>query len=858
MATLYWKFKGQEDCKEKDLDPEAEVSIGRSKDNDVCLLDPHLSRHHAKICHKDGAFHLVDLNSRNGTNVNGELIMEHELQPGDEIQLGEAVIRFDSPFSEARAGDETLPELAYLEGPESGQSVKLHDRGFFAGRKSGNDLVLNDFRVSGKHCRIEKKSEDVYLVEDCTSKNGTYINGQRITTGDLCHGDVLSVGGVKLRFQFPGRPLPEAPPPPPPSSPAAEALEKPAAMPVSVVPDAAPQKQWFLNIVLAVALTAIVCAGYGAAVNLFSGPQGETPERGNKVGDFFSFEEGGEAPDGWTAKAGVSLKRQSGGLPPGMFAAQVKRTDGENRMPAIVKYHEPVSVEPGKTYALKGYCAIKGEGAGCLAVKWMGSENSESMQYGEVCRSGRSAMISTLFRCPQRMQSAEVYLVVFGGAEAVFDQIAFQPVDADTAGTGREGSEPATAAQSQRTLQAGDFTLSVHRNGPFDLLLKRSVEPVAVLRKCRLQVAGAVAGLPGESLGSGAVFQADAGVPSDGGASGLVMARRVFLPERNDWLSLQKNISLHKNGGEVTWKIKRDAMRPDMRIAYVFGLPEDLMGGDKRFSVYGPLGKRDVTLGELAGLKMRELIIKSLPGRLVIRFPGVCTVLRQGDVFVVYVEQEIDAEVKQNWVNFTLAWSFKSMFEEAFVSRTLVQSEKLAETGREGEAIVLLENLLKAHTPTKLQKADIQKRIQAHREAGAGCLAQADAMNALLSRTGDPSIQAALLDYLKGVQNRYQGCDDITRKAAQIVQALSSDKQASKQRQTAMRLDGAFEEARKLFTLRRYATAYILARQLLKDAEALAGNNDKKAQIQDFLSTVELRLTNKAYLPPLLTKEADQ
>ncbi len=50
--------------------PEGEISLGRSSQNDVCLVDPILSRHHCRISFHGGVLSVEDLDSANGTLVN--------------------------------------------------------------------------------------------------------------------------------------------------------------------------------------------------------------------------------------------------------------------------------------------------------------------------------------------------------------------------------------------------------------------------------------------------------------------------------------------------------------------------------------------------------------------------------------------------------------------------------------------------------------------------------------------------------------------------------------------------------------------------------------------------------------------
>jgi serine phosphatase RsbU (regulator of sigma subunit)/pSer/pThr/pTyr-binding forkhead associated (FHA) protein len=71
------------------------VTIGRSKKNDLVLADQWLSRHHAAIRTNDSKHYIADLESRNGTYVNGVRITEPvTLRNGDEVTLGDQVLRF--------------------------------------------------------------------------------------------------------------------------------------------------------------------------------------------------------------------------------------------------------------------------------------------------------------------------------------------------------------------------------------------------------------------------------------------------------------------------------------------------------------------------------------------------------------------------------------------------------------------------------------------------------------------------------------------------------------------------------------------------------------------------------------------
>lgn len=66
------------------------TSIGRQPNNDICLTDPKVSKHHAKIIEEKGHYRLVDLASTNGTYVNGKIVRQPLLlYPDDTIRFGD-------------------------------------------------------------------------------------------------------------------------------------------------------------------------------------------------------------------------------------------------------------------------------------------------------------------------------------------------------------------------------------------------------------------------------------------------------------------------------------------------------------------------------------------------------------------------------------------------------------------------------------------------------------------------------------------------------------------------------------------------------------------------------------------------
>lgn len=73
-----------------------EVVIGRNPTTDITLLDEGISREHALILFdaEAGGYLIEDLQSTNGTKVNGKRVRSAELTQGDEIQVGQTLFRF--------------------------------------------------------------------------------------------------------------------------------------------------------------------------------------------------------------------------------------------------------------------------------------------------------------------------------------------------------------------------------------------------------------------------------------------------------------------------------------------------------------------------------------------------------------------------------------------------------------------------------------------------------------------------------------------------------------------------------------------------------------------------------------------
>ncbi|MGA3370345.1 MAG: FHA domain-containing protein [Terracidiphilus sp.] len=170
-----------------------EITIGRSPDSDVQIDLPIVSWNHAVITEENGKYIIEDRNSRNGTAI-GELsnrIQRAVLNTSDEVFLGSYKISAKQLLSL-----ETKVEI----GEASFQTVSFRGDTMEVGRDPKCDIPLDLPMVSWRHARLTKTQAGI-LVEDLGSRNGTYLDGVRVTGRVLAKaGQEIGLGSV--RFQL--------------------------------------------------------------------------------------------------------------------------------------------------------------------------------------------------------------------------------------------------------------------------------------------------------------------------------------------------------------------------------------------------------------------------------------------------------------------------------------------------------------------------------------------------------------------------------------------------------------------------------------------------------------------------------
>ncbi len=235
MARLVLSLDGQV-MAEYNMNKER-YTIGRLPDNDIRIDNAAVSGHHSLIINILNDSFLEDLNSTNGTYVNGKLIKKHALQHGDVVTVGHHQLRFveddeaqdefektmviqpsSRPVEKVRAASEAA-EKASPSLSATGNIRALKDTGAAALKKAklqvlsgafaGRELELSKAlttlgRPGVQVAAITRRAEGYFIVHVDSGKdndfpllNGTAIGSQATRLAD---NDVIQLAGVKMGF----------------------------------------------------------------------------------------------------------------------------------------------------------------------------------------------------------------------------------------------------------------------------------------------------------------------------------------------------------------------------------------------------------------------------------------------------------------------------------------------------------------------------------------------------------------------------------------------------------------------------------------------------------------------------------
>ena len=164
-------------------------AIGRKEDNDLRLDQATVSGHHLVVVTLLGDSFLEDLNSTNGTRVNGLPVMRHALSDGDTFQIGHYTFR----YRRSSVPGETTPVLTITAGPGLGRRLPLSKAVTRVG-STGSAVV--EVLHGPEGTRVQRLG---------TGEPAPTCNGQPLgeTAQPLRIGDELQVAGVTLRLELP-------------------------------------------------------------------------------------------------------------------------------------------------------------------------------------------------------------------------------------------------------------------------------------------------------------------------------------------------------------------------------------------------------------------------------------------------------------------------------------------------------------------------------------------------------------------------------------------------------------------------------------------------------------------------------
>ena len=98
-----------------------------------------------------------------------------------------------------------MAALIQIKDGMDGITLRIEHRESRLGRGSGNDITINDELVSKQHAEIiasESESGEgfEYVIKDCGSTNGTFVNDEKIDVYTLKNDDVIRIGVNHFRF----------------------------------------------------------------------------------------------------------------------------------------------------------------------------------------------------------------------------------------------------------------------------------------------------------------------------------------------------------------------------------------------------------------------------------------------------------------------------------------------------------------------------------------------------------------------------------------------------------------------------------------------------------------------------------
>ncbi|RJP32272.1 MAG: FHA domain-containing protein [Phycisphaerales bacterium] len=194
------------------LKPDAATTIGTRSTCSLVTPSERVAPVHCKIAREGGDWVLrCETDSRTqrlcGVNVNDGRCTEFRLRHGDRIEIGCYRLRFDEPDGPPDPFEALAPPitLAAVPPPQQGNPriTALAGERVLIGSSDTALWRLPDRTVSRHHCRVEFDGQN-WIIRDLQSRNGTYVDGQRVASTDLSHGSRIRVGRYRIEVAIEG------------------------------------------------------------------------------------------------------------------------------------------------------------------------------------------------------------------------------------------------------------------------------------------------------------------------------------------------------------------------------------------------------------------------------------------------------------------------------------------------------------------------------------------------------------------------------------------------------------------------------------------------------------------------------
>lgn len=119
-------------------------------------------------------------------------------------KVGRHTVHVAAGFSNSALADASVPAPVARLIPlsEPGDVILLSQLETAVGRAPGNDLVLSQAEVSRDHARL-RRAGNALEVRDLGSRNGTWVNGVRVSTHRARSGDEIAFGTLRYRLDLP-------------------------------------------------------------------------------------------------------------------------------------------------------------------------------------------------------------------------------------------------------------------------------------------------------------------------------------------------------------------------------------------------------------------------------------------------------------------------------------------------------------------------------------------------------------------------------------------------------------------------------------------------------------------------------